>query len=351
MEEMTGTTPVVTESANEGITDNQTQEVVAEPAKTSDTGNQEGQVTGTEQVEEVSTEPHPYSYEELQNVKTYTELDPSRLPKALADAVNASKASQGELTKLQQRLAAQEKTKPQSQRPADPKQAFAYDLFQAFDQGDDYTVDRMINSIRSSIERRSIELAKLQYLDPDKAAQLEQEMLFDINHRDRIESAIAKARYEKSVNASVNNDVDTELLKEIPNFKEIAPEMGNFARKELHLDNEMIEATMSPRVIAAGLAAIYGIPVQEASRIAKKSSIGFTRALNIAYMRISGKGLQGKTNRIPPNMETGGGGNTRNSNTNLKSLHDKAMKTHDMEDLAAYYSAEATEKEKTKLRR
>ena len=346
MEEPTETAPVGTESANEGITDNQTQEVVTEPAKTGDTGNQEGQETGTEQVKEVSNEPQPYSYEELQNVKTYTELDPSRLPKALADAVNASKTAQGELTKLQQRLSAQDKAQSQP-RPSEPKQAFAYDVFQAFDIDNYAGVNQMMGSLSDSIERRKFEFQELQFTDHEKAAQVKQNILADMEFKSRLDQALAMAYQDRTVNGSLYNDVDTEIFKAMPNFKEIAPEIGQFAMKSLNFSQNTIEDTMDAKIYIPGLMKKYGISQQEAAKRSKQYVFQLTKGMHDIYLRISGKGLQNKANRIPPATETGGGGNAKNSNTNLKVLHDKAMKTHDLDDLAKYYSAEAAEREKS----
>ena len=309
MEETTETTPVGTESANESITDNQTQEVVAEPAKTSDTGNQEGQDTGTEP-KEVSTEPQPYSYEELQNVKAYTELDPSRLPKALADAINASKTAQGELTKLQQRMSAQDKGQTQ-QRPSEPRQAFAYDVFQAFDTDNYVGVDQLMGSLSDSIERRKFEYQELQFTDPEKAVQVKQNILSDMDFKRRLDQAIAMAYQDKTVNGSLYNDVDTEIFKAMPNFKEVAPEIGQFAMKTLNFSQNTIEDTMDAKIYIPGLMKKYGISQQEAAKKAKQYVFQLTKGMHDIYMRISGKGLQNKANRIPPKTETGGSNYTQ----------------------------------------
>lgn len=332
MEETTTGAPVESEPANESITDNQTQEVVTESAKTSD--NQEGQVTETEQV--VSTEPKPYSYEDLQNVKNYTELDPARLPKSVADAINAAKTAQGELTKVQQRLAAQEKTQPQSQRPADPKQGFAYDVFQAFDQDDYSGVTQKMNSLNESIERRKLDYMELQFTDPDKATQMKQGIIADMDFKSRLDNALSMAYQNRNLNNTLYGEVDAEIFKAMPNFKEVAPEIGSFAMKDLHFDKNTIEDTMDAKIYIPGLMQKYGISQQEASKRAKAYVFQLTKGMHDIYMRVSGKGIKGKENRTPPRTESGGSP-SKTTDTGLDSLQKKAMKTGDTEDWARYY--------------
>lgn len=320
-DEMTMDTPVDTESANESSTDNQQPGYSTESAKTSD--NQEGQATETTETEQaVSTEPKPYSFEELQNVKNYTELDPSRLPKSLADAINASKSAQGELTKLQQRLAAQEK--PQPQRPSDPQQAFAYDLFQAFDNEDYTSVTQRMNALNTSIERRKLEFAELQFTDPDKAAQLKQNILADIEFKSRLDNAMAVAYQNKSLNNTLYNDVDAEIFKAMPKFKELAPEIGSFALKEMNFDKTTIEDTMDAKVYIPGLMQKYGITQQEAAKRAKSYVFQLTKGMHDIYLRVSGKGIKDKENRTPNKTETKSSGYTHKSKT-AKDMNDNEI--------------------------
>lgn len=298
--------PVIAESAK--LSDNQTQEIAPEPAKPSDTGNQEIEEGGTGEVVTPSPkEPVPYSFEELQKVTNYTELDPARLPKAVADAINATKSAQSELTKAQQRLAAQEKTAPPPQRPTDPEQAFAYDVFQAFDADNHAGVTQMVNSLADSIERRKLEYAEavnsLDNPDPQRAAQIKQGLIASMQFKTRLDNALAVAYQDKNTSGTLYADVDAEIVKAIPGYFDIAPDIGEFAQKSLHFSEDTIKTILNAKVLMPGIMRVYGLSQRDAAQIAKKCVVEMIKGMHDTYMRITGKGIKSKENRTPPKIE------------------------------------------------
>ena len=335
-DEMTETTPVVTEPANEGITDNQTQEVVTEPAKTSD--NQEGQ---TEEVVKESAPPKevvPYTDEELTKTKDWRSLDLQRLAKAYENKNKSYKELQGEFTKVTQRQSVQP---PQpSQRPADPKQAFAYDIFQAFDTDDLPGVTQRMNSLNNSIERRKLDYADLNVADPERAETLKRSILADMDFKEKLDNALVMAYQNKNLNNSIYADVDTEIFKAMPGFNEVAPEIAKFATKELHFDVDTIENTMDAKIYIKGLMDKYGISQQEAAKRAKAYVFQLTKGMHDIYMRVSGKGLKGKEVRTPNKTEAGGA-HAKITDTSLDSLRNQAIKTGLTEDWAKVYDKES----------
>lgn len=334
MEETTIDAPVETESAK--IPDNQTQEVVPESAKTSD--NQEGQAAETietEQAPPAEQGAKPYSFEELQDVKNYTELDPTRLPKSVADAINAAKTAQGELTKVQQRLAAQEKTAP-SQRPTDPTQAFAYDVFQAFEADNHAAVTSMVNSLTDSIERRKLEYVELVYSDPEQAAKVKEGIQASMQFKNRLDNALATAYQDKRDIGTLYSDVDAEIVKNIPNYFDIAPEIGKFASKDLHFSEDTIKTILNAKVLMPGIMRVYGLSQRDAAQLAKRCVVELTKGMHDTYMRITGKGIKDKENRTPNKTESAGSP-SKTTDTSLSTLQKTAMKTGDTEDWARYY--------------
>lgn len=331
--------PVIAESAK--LPDNQTQEIATEPAKPSGTGNQEIEEGGTgEAATSAPKEPIPYSYEELQKVANYTELDPARLPKAVADAINATKSAQSELTKAQQRLAAQEKTAPPSQRPTDPEQAFAYDVFQAFDADNHAGVTKMVNSLTDFIESKKLDYADLVMTDPEQAAKVKASIQSNMQFKSKLDNALAMAYQDKNTNSTLYADVDAEIIKNIPNYWDVAPEIGNFAKTNLHFSEDTIKTVLNAKVLMPGIMRVYGLSQRDASQLAKKCVVELTKGMHDTYMRITGKGIKGKENRTPPKTE-GGGSHAKGTDTSLDSLRKHALKTGTTEDWAKVYDKES----------
>ena len=342
--------------------DTQSQEVVSDPAKISGTDNQEGREAEVETGETGETgEPVPYTFEELNDEKVdFKTLDPKRVPKSYAKLLESNKSLQGESTKIQQRLAAQEGRTP-GQRPTDPHQGFAFDVFQAFDQGDDMAVSQMVGSLNNSIEDRILEFTMLsRHVDiltpadaPEaiKLANLENGIKRDREFKKRLDNALVMAYQDKQTRGSVNQTIDTELYKAIPDLDAVAPEMGKFAANELKLSKGAIEGTMNPlNYNIDAIARNLKISKQQAMNVVQEWVIEMTKGMHVAYMRMSGKGLRSTENREPPTTP-GEGGHGKETNTNLISLRKKAFETGDMEDLAAYYTEEARENRKEKLTR
>ena len=353
-DEMTIDDPGVADPAKSS--DTQPQEVVSDPAKISGTDNQEGREAEVE-----PGEPVPYTFEELNDEKVdFKTLDPSRVPASYKKLLESNKSLQGESTKIQQRLAAQEGRQP-AQRPTDPHQAFAYDVFQAFDTGDDIGVGQMVRSLGESIEDRILEYTRLarqiDSLTPQddptaiKVAELENGIKRDREFKKRLDNALAMAYQDKQTRGTVNQAIDTELYKAIPDLDAIAPEMGKFANSELKLSKGAIEGTMNPlNYNIDAIARNLKISKQQAMNVVQEWVIEMTKGMHVAYMRMSGKGLRSTENREPPTTPSEGG-HGKETNTNLISLRKKAFETGDMEDLAAYYTEEARQNRKEKLTR
>lgn len=332
-EQLTMETPAMSEPAKSS--DNQTQDISTEPAKISQTDNQEGQQVETPETP-VRPEPTRYTLEELNNVKNFTELDESRLPKSLADSMKAYKEAQAELTRIKQTQSTQKQT---PQRPSDPKGAFAYDVFQAFEQEDYANVNSLIGSLDLSIERRKLTLAK--ELDPERQDQMERGILEDIEFKNRLNNSLSMAFQEKQQYGNLNQSLDAEIFKQMPDFEKLAPDIGKFALSELHFDRETIENTMDPKIYVDGLMKKYNIPRGQAINMSKRFVLQLTKGMHDVYMKVSGRGVQGKEIKTPPRVESHSSGQTKPSDSNLEALRNKAIKSRDTDDWAAYYDAQS----------
>lgn len=315
----------------EKTTDNQPENVSPEPEKTPD--NQESQESVTAETKP-ETGSQYYTTEELEQVKNFTELDPTRLPKPLRDALESQRNAQSELTKMKQKESVQ--PQPQKQRPTNPREAFAYDVFQAVDR-DDY---RAVNSLMSSLDR-SIEQRKLQMireLDPDKQAQIEQGILEDIDYKNRINDALSQTFQDKQLFGSLNNEIDSEIYKKIPNFEKIASEIANFATKDIELSRDTIATVMNPRVLAKGIADELGISKAQAVQLAKRYVVELTAGINKMYQLYSGKSVSNKEVKTPPRVGSSGIAQPQHKGGEGEVLRTKAIKSGDVSDWGEYYS-------------
>lgn len=311
-------------------TDNQTEVVSPEPEKTTD--NQETQEAVAKEVT-----PQYYTTEELEQVKNFTELDPSRLPKPLKDALEAQRSAQSELTKMKQKESVQ--PQPQKQRPADPKQAFAFDVFQAAERDDYQTINNLMSGLDYSIEQRKLQM--IRELDPERQALLEKGILEDIDYKNRLNNALSSTFQEKQLYGSLNNEIDSEIYKKIPDFQNVAPEIGNFAMKDLEISRDGVANVMNPRVLAKGLAEELGIPKPQAVQLAKKYVVEYTAAINKMYQLFSGKSIKGKEVKVPPKVESAGINQPQGKSGEGESLRQKAIKSGDVGDWGEYYSWKA----------
>lgn len=326
-------TPVQEASAvePEKTTDNQPEDVSPEPEKTTD--NQESQ-------EAVTAETNPeagskyYTTEELEQVKNFTELDPSRLPKPLKDALEAQRNAQSELTKMKQKESVQ--PQPQKQRPANPREAFAYDVFQAVDRDDYQTVNNLMSSLDYSIEQRKLQM--IRELDPDKQVEIEKGILDDLEYKTRLNNALSQTFQDRQLFGTLNSDIDSEIYKKIPDFEKIAPEISNFAMKDIELSRDTIATVMNPRVLAKGIADELGISKAQAVQLAKKYVIELTAGINKMYQLYSGKSVKGKEVRTPPKVESSGIAQPQHKGGEGETLRAKAIKSGDVSDWGEYYS-------------
>ena len=288
------------EPANLSQTDNQPVDNVTEPANLSQTDNREDQTQAsdvqTQQV--VKQEAQPYTEEELRSIKDWKAADPERLAKTYEARDKSYKELQSEYTKVTQRQSVEQ---PKPQRPSDPRGAFAHDLFQAFDAGDYANVNALMGSLDLSIERRKLEMVK--EFDPERQSVLEKSILDDIEFKTKLNNALSSAFQEQQLYGSLNQSVDAELFKQIPDFNKVAPEIGNFMMKDHNIGKDVIENMLDPKVYVKGLMEKHKISASKALELAKKIVIQGTKFAHDYYSQASGKGYQKKEIKQPPFVE------------------------------------------------
>lgn len=292
-DELTIETPVQSEPAK--ISDNQVQDISTEPAKISDTPES--------QVAEV--EVTPYSDEEFGQIKDFKTADPQRLAKTYERKDKSYKELQGEYTKVTQRQSVEQQ---KTGRPSDPQQGFAYDVIEAAGKDDYVTVNRMIGSIDVVIEnkRNALMQAAANY-DEAKTKELAESIQKDVRYKNDLNVAISNMYQERQLYGNLNESLDSEIIRKIPDFKNLAPEIGKYALGTLKMDQRTIENTMDPLAYDLNyLSKKYGVSRKQALEMAKNTVVDLTRTMHDVYMRMSGKALQEKEVKKPPVIEGGG---------------------------------------------
>ena len=330
-------TPDTLEAPESAEVDNQTQDV------TESTGVDNQQVSQIPAQKKPEVEAQPYTYEELQSLN-FTELDPKRLPKANADMANAYKSLQGEYTKTKERLSSIEKQVPR-QEPQ-PRDAFEA-VSQAFNKNDYTTISNIFGHLKGTIHQKKMELYQTKQkdiLDP-KIGALESEIYQYESLGDKLQGNISNLAQQRQVIDSLVSTTESELFKAIPDFKERAPTLMDFAVKELKLEPEIIYAITDP-VAWTAVFMQGGRNQSDAFRLGKDTVVKIQDAINKLQLRISGKGLSQKVDKTPPKVEGTGSNYSETKGLKSESLFNKAQKTGLIEDWAAYQDAVKGEKSK-----
>lgn len=295
-------------------TDNQHQTDVTESANADN--QQQSQPTETKPIEpEV---PQYYTVEELQKLN-FTELDPRRLPKAVADMANSYKSIQSEYTKTKERLGSVEKQLPRNEPP--PRDAFEA-VSNAFNKNDYTTISNIFGHLKGTIHQKKMELYNVKQQDPldPKIGQLEQDIYQYETLGDRLNVKINDLTQQRQMIDSLVTTTESELFKAIPDFKERAPALMDFATKELRLDPEIIYAITDP-IAWTSVFMNGGRSPSDAFRMGKDAVVKLQDALNKMQLRISGKGLADKVDKTPPKVE-GAGMNYSGKKKSFKEMTD-----------------------------
>jgi hypothetical protein len=250
------------------------------------------------------------------------------------------KELQGEYTKVTQRQSVEQQ---KTGRPSDPQQGFAYDVIEAAGKDDYVTVNRMIGSIDVVIEnkRNALMQAAANY-DEAKTKELAESIQKDVRYKNDLNVAISNMYQERQLYGNLNESLDNEITRKIPDFKTLAPEIGKYALGSLKMDQRTIENTMDPMAYDLNyLSKKYGVSRKQALEMAKSAVVDLTRTMHDVYMRMSGRGLQGKEVKAPPLVESGGAAQTNNQSSQLSNLRKKALASGNTDDWAAYYDQQS----------
>lgn len=317
------------------------QEVVAttEPAKTSDNPAIDSGVNVETPEQTQAKEPEevmPYTDQEFEGIDV-TKADVRRLAKTYEAKNKAYRELQSEYTKVTQRQSVEAN---KTGRPTNPKDAFVWDVIDAANKDDYVSVNRMIGSVDAVIERKRADLIQaMATFNEDDAKKISQSLQDDINFKNNLNVALAGVYQNRQMYGNLDQSLDSEIFKAVPDFDKVAPEIGNFALNNLKMKKETIENTMDPRAYNLDyIANKYGVSKKQALDIAKQTVVDLTRTMHGVYMRMSGKGLQKTESKAPPKVSSGGSPVTVGDDKKLESLREKAKRTSDTDDWAAYYA-------------
>ena len=331
-----------TQAAEPVQSDNQPIGNVTEPVQPDNRTEPEGQtVEGQSQAAQApqKQESQYYSVEELNSGRSFTEFDTTRMPKAMKDAIEAHRNLQAEYTKVRQ-----VQTQPQQpQVPQDPKTAYANQILQFAEKGDHVSVRQMVNSIETSIRNKEgLRAQAAAEMDADRVTALNKSISEDVKFKNEVDYALAQSYQDKALFGNLDKEIDSEITRQIPDFKKIAPDLGKFMMKDRGMPQIVIENMLDARVYVDGIASKYKISKAEALEIAKLISIEGAKFANSYYNQASGKVFKDNNIPNPPKVESGANIQSKNQKEEtLSSLRDKAIKSRDTDDWAKYYDAKS----------
>lgn len=295
----------IAESEPAKTSDNQVAIDTTEPAKTSDNPAIDSGVNVETPGQAQAKEPEvvPYTDQEFEGMDV-TKADVRRLAKTYEAKNKAYRELQGEYTKVTQRQSAEAN---KTGRPTNPKDAFVWDVIDAANKDDYVSVNRMIGSVDAVIERKRADLIQaMATFNEDDAKKISQSLQDDINFKNNLNVVLAGVYQNRQMYGNLDQSLDSEIFKAVPDFDKVAPEIGNFALNNLKMKKETIENTMDPRAYNLDyIANKYGVSKKQALDIAKQTVVDLTRTMHGVYMRMSGKGLQKTEVKIPPTAGVG----------------------------------------------